>query len=308
MTNSRPALAFLPLFEVLDLLADLLDQQLQLEGAVGDRRRSPPSRRACWPRGSAPARGSPGACPQRRRRASTRSTSSRCARSRSSSSSTSTLVANRAISVRMRSSSAEPIASRSRSVIFAWYAAIASGTSGATFSTRARIARTRSTMPAASFAPSRLRAANSSSSARRQSAARRAAQRFVVAFRRRARRASAARRPGSAARHRERPASRLRQAAAGARSASAFRRGARAVALGERDAAVDFAARDARRDQLAQHRLERAQLVGDAELQVEEARVDRAQLEAQRAAGRIGRRLRRSRSCFERKGTSARVS
>ena len=51
----------------------------------------------------------------RRRRASTRSTSSRCAASRDSSSATSILHANTAISCRMRSSSGRPSASRSRS-------------------------------------------------------------------------------------------------------------------------------------------------------------------------------------------------
>ena len=60
--------------------------------------------------------------------------------------------------------------------------------------------------------------------------------------------------------------------------------------LAKKEAAVHLAARDARRDHLAQHRLERAQLLGDAELQIQEARVDRAQLEREPAAGRIGRR------------------
>jgi len=53
----------------------------------------------------------------------------------------------------------------------------------------------------------------------------------------------------------------------------------------EENPAIQLAARNARQDELAQHRLERSQLLGDAELQIEEARVYRAQLEAQRAAG-----------------------
>src|SRR3990170_3509216 len=36
MTNNLPAFAFFPLFKVLDLLADLLDQQLELERAIGN--------------------------------------------------------------------------------------------------------------------------------------------------------------------------------------------------------------------------------------------------------------------------------
>src|SRR5688572_4157157 len=51
---------------------------------------------------------------------STRSTSARCVRRRSSSSSTSLFAANSATSARMRSSSAEPMASRRRSAIFCW--------------------------------------------------------------------------------------------------------------------------------------------------------------------------------------------
>jgi hypothetical protein len=54
-------------------------------------------------------------------------------------------------------------------------------------------------------------------------------------------------------------------------------------------AALDLAARDALADPLAQHRLERAQLLGDAHLHVEEARIHRAQFERERAARRFGR-------------------
>src|SRR5688500_11599373 len=53
-------------------------------------------------------------------RCRTRSTSARCARRRSSSSSTSLFAANSATSARTRSSSAEPMASLSRSAIFSW--------------------------------------------------------------------------------------------------------------------------------------------------------------------------------------------
>jgi hypothetical protein len=60
--------------------------------------------------------------------------------------------------------------------------------------------------------------------------------------------------------------------------------------VGQRKPAIDLAASDAGGDQLAQGRLVRAQLVGDAELQIEEARIDRTQLEAQRSTGRTGRR------------------
>jgi len=53
----------------------------------------------------------------------------------------------------------------------------------------------------------------------------------------------------------------------------------------QKQTAIDLAAGDARKDQLAQPGLERAQLLRDAELQIEEARVHRAQLEAQGARG-----------------------
>jgi hypothetical protein len=65
------------------------------------------------------------------------------------------------------------------------------------------------------------------------------------------------------------------------------RQGSR-IAQGE--AAIDFAARDPSRDQLAQPRLGRAQFLRDAELQIEKARIHRAQLDRQRAARRIGTR------------------
>ncbi len=56
------------------------------------------------------------------------------------------------------------------------------------------------------------------------------------------------------------------------------------------EAAVDFSPGDARSDPLAQQRLGGPQFLGNAELQVEKARIHRAQLERQRAARRIGTR------------------
>jgi len=68
--------------------------------------------------------------------------------------------------------------------------------------------------------------------------------------------------------------------------ARAGREGGRVVV---EDPAIDLAARDARDDQLAQHGLGGAHLVGDAKLQVEKARIDRAQLHREPAARRVGR-------------------
>ena len=129
---------------------------------------------------------------------------------------------------------------------------------------RASRARARR-MPAASFAPSRA--------ARRDELVERApaqlghcgAQRFPR------RPARSAVRPASAARRAMRSGAasgnaflrRFGQRLAGARAPRRSMRVALRRALGERQAAVDLAARDARGDQLAQHRLERAQLVRD---------------------------------------------
>jgi hypothetical protein len=53
--------------------------------------------------------------------------------------------------------------------------------------------------------------------------------------------------------------------------------------FGQTYATFDLAARKARRDHLAHARLERAQLIGETELDVEVAMVDRAHLHAERA-------------------------
>jgi hypothetical protein len=65
---------------------------------------------------------------------------------------------------------------------------------------------------------------------------------------------------------------------------------ARSRRSGKRDPAFDLAARDLRDQGLAQHRLDRAQVVGQPELDVEIAVVDRAHLEAQRPVRELARR------------------
>ena len=64
---------------------------------------------------------------------------------------------------------------------------------------------------------------------------------------------------------------------------------ARSRRSGERNPAFDLAARDLRDQGLAQHRLNRAQVVGQPELDVEIAVVDRAHLEAQRPVRELAR-------------------
>jgi hypothetical protein len=56
----------------------------------------------------------------------------------------------------------------------------------------------------------------------------------------------------------------------------------------ERYPAIDLAPLELRDEDLAQRGVEPAQLVGQAELEVEVAMVDRAQLDAQRPPGQLG--------------------
>ena len=57
----------------------------------------------------------------------------------------------------------------------------------------------------------------------------------------------------------------------------------------ERDAAIDLAALELPDEQLAQHRIQRAELFREAQLEIEIAMVDRTQLHGQRSPRQFGR-------------------
>ena len=184
----------------------------------------------------------------------------------------------------MRSSSLAAIASRKRVVNFSWNAAITCGMRGATVATRCSIEATRSSRRFFSFSPSRARDAELGVAV--------VADGFVERDGVRAEHAGPAQDVrGSEAGH------------AGPRRVQLFAQCAQllqqpAVEVGrlrcvrqrsEADAALDLAALQARDNQLAQAGLERPQFLGQAELQIEIAVIDRAQLDVERRGCKLAR-------------------